>query len=474
MFKNKALKNLSYSFLANGTSTLISMILVLFVPKIVGVEEYAYWQLFLFYASYVGFFHFGWADGIYLRFGGEKYEELDKKYFHTQFWLLTFLEIIIGVTIVVAACLFVPDEKKVQVFIAVGICCVLQIPRTFLQYVLQTTNRIVNYAKNFLWEKFIYAFLVILFLALGFREFRVLVLADLIARGATLVLLVKECQDIVFKGILDVRQGIQDAWENINVGIKLMFGNIASNLLLGIVRWAIQNHWTVEIFGRVSLSITASNLLMTFIGAVSIVIYPMLKNVDESQYPVVYGKMRNMLMIPVLGLLIVYYPAKVVLSWWLPQYAESLRYMALLFPMCVFESKMVMLINTYLKALREEKKIMLINWSAVAITTITTLIVVYGLDNLTLSILSLTVLMGVRCCIGEVILAKRMKISIAKDIVVEWIMIAVFILSGWKLNSFMVTVVYAGAYLLYLYWKREAVGDWIKNIKSRLVKKESE
>lgn len=470
MRKNKILQNLSYSVLANGTSTLVSMILVLFVPKIVGVREYSYWQLFLFYASYVGFFHFGWADGVYLRFGGKKYNDLDKEYFHTQFWLLTILEIILGTAIAVSAILFVPDIDKKYVFIAVGICCVLQIPRTFLQYVLQATDKIVNYAKNFLWEKILYAVLVVVFLLLGFRDFRVLVLADLIARGFTLILLANECRDIVFKKVSFIRTGLQDAWTNISVGIKLMFGNIASNLLLGIVRWAIQNYWSVETFGRVSLSITASNLLMTFIGAVSIVIYPMLKNVNEKEYPAVYTKMRNSLMIPVLGLLVVYYPAKVILSWWLPQYAESLKYMALLFPMCVFESKMVMLINTYLKALREEKKIMFINWCAVVITLISTGILVYGLNNLTLTILSLTCLMGVRCCIGEIMLSKIIRINIWKDIIVEWVLIFVFIISGWLMNSFMVTVIYATAYFLYLFWKREPVKQIIEMVRASLKK----
>lgn len=470
---NKLLKNLSYSVLANGTSTLISMILVLFVPKILGVKEYSYWQLYLFYASYVGFFHFGWADGVYLRFGGKKYDELDKSYFHSQFWLLTFMEVILAAVIILAAVFVVPDAHKTSVFIAVGVCCVLQIPRTFLQYILQVTDRIVNYAKNFLWEKFLYAGLVIVFLLLGFREFQYLVIADLFARGFTLFLLIRECKDIVFKGVLDVKSAIKDAWVNISIGIKLMFANIASNLLLGVVRWAIQNHWSVETFGKVSLSITASNLLMTFIGAVSIVIYPMLKNVSEDEYDKVYYKMRNMLMIPVLGLLVVYYPAKYVLSWWLPQYAESLKYMALLFPMCVFESKMVMLINTYLKALREEKKIMFINWIAVGITVVSTAVLVYGLDNLTMAILSLTLLLGIRCGIGEILLAKKINLNIWKDMLGEWTLIVVFILSGWFLNSMMVTVIYAGAYLLYLIWKHKELKNLFLMVKGLLGKNEA-
>ena len=54
-------KNLSASVVANGVNMLLSVLLVLVVPKAVGVLEYSYWQLYTFYASYVGFFHFGWA-----------------------------------------------------------------------------------------------------------------------------------------------------------------------------------------------------------------------------------------------------------------------------------------------------------------------------------------------------------------------------------------------------------------------------
>jgi len=461
MAKNSFFKNLSYSVLANGTNALVALILALFVPKILGADEYSYWQLYLFYASYVGFFHFGWADGIYLRFGGEKYSDLDKNYFNTQFWMLTFLEIILAVGIAAVTILFVDDANKSAVFIAVGACCLLQIPRTFLQYVLQATDKVANYAKNFLLEKIIYAGLVIVLLAAGRRDFQSLVGADLISRGITLVLLVYQCRDIVFRKLTKLSSGLYEAWINLSIGIKLMVANIAGNLLLGVVRWAIQNHWSVETFGRVTLSITASNLLMTLISAVSIVIYPMLKNISVDKYPGVYEKMRNMLMIPVLGMLIIYYPAKELLSWWLPQYADSLRYMALLFPMCVFESKMTMLVSTYLKAMRKERAIMLINWGAVGITVITTGILVYGMDNLILAIASLSLLIGIRCTIGEGVIVKHIKVSIWRDAIAEWILVIIFVYSGWVINSVWTTIIYLAAYVCYLIWKREALRQLI-------------
>lgn len=463
-----AVKNLSYSVLANGTNTLISMVLVLFVPKLLGVSEYSYWQLYLFYASYVGFFHFGWADGIYLKFGGKKYEDLDKGYFHSQFWLLTLFEIVLAVIFSIFTIIFSTDANKEEVLFAVALCCVLQIPRTFLQYLLQTTNRIVDYARNYLLEKIVYAVLIIGFLAIGYRNFEILVAADLFARGLTLVLLVRECRDIVKGKVTNPLKNIREAWDNISIGIKLMFANIAAQLLVGIVRFAIEDHWSVEVFGRVSLTITASNLLLVFINAVSIVIYPLLKNMDEAQYRDIYGKMRNVLMLFVLGLLIVYYPAKVILSWWLPQYAESLRYMALLFPVCVFESKLSLLISTYLKALRKEKQFMIINWTAVGLTLIGTVITVYIMNNLTAAISLLPVLMALRCCIGEGLLAHELKLFVWKDMAVEIILAGAFMIISWNIHSWWSMILYLILYLIYLWWKRAFAGYLVNMIKKKL------
>ena len=72
------MKNIKYAVSANFVVLGISVLLNMFVPKILGVTEYSYWQLYVFYTSYVGFFHLGWLDGIYLKIGGQDYDELNK------------------------------------------------------------------------------------------------------------------------------------------------------------------------------------------------------------------------------------------------------------------------------------------------------------------------------------------------------------------------------------------------------------
>ena len=57
-------KNLTYAFLAQGVLFISSSITNLVLPKVLGVEAYSYWQLFVFYANFVPLLALGLNDGI--------------------------------------------------------------------------------------------------------------------------------------------------------------------------------------------------------------------------------------------------------------------------------------------------------------------------------------------------------------------------------------------------------------------------
>lgn len=50
-------------------------LVVFLIPRLVSVEEFGYWRLFLLYAGYVGFFHLGFPDGALLRWAGKSLRE---------------------------------------------------------------------------------------------------------------------------------------------------------------------------------------------------------------------------------------------------------------------------------------------------------------------------------------------------------------------------------------------------------------
>lgn len=451
------LENITYTFTANILTMLISIIMTLILPKFLGVTDYSYYQLYIFFISYVGFFHFGWIDGIYLKIGGMEYNDLEKSNYVTQFWMLNLLEIIIAAIISIFALFTIKNIDKSFVLISTSVCGVITILRTYLLFILQSTNRIKEYAKYTRVDRFIYFALVIVFLFLGFKNYKIILYIDIFSKLVALVLCANKMKDIVFGKLNISKNTLLEIFENISIGIKLMLANIASTLIIGVVRFGIQKNWDIETFGKISLTLNISNLLMTFINAVAVIMFPLLRREEESNLPKIYVILRNTLMIFLYMMLIFYYPIKLILSTWLPQYADSLRYMALLFPICIYESKMSMLINTYLKSFRKEKSMLIINTISLILSLILTISSVFILNNLTLAILSIVFLLGFRCVIGELVLTKIMNILIYKDIILETVLTAIFIISSWFINNMFCSIIYTCFYLIYIFIKRKDI-----------------
>ena len=451
------LENITYTFTANILTMLISIIMTLILPKFLGVTDYSYYQLYIFFISYVGFFHFGWIDGIYLKIGGMEYNDLEKSNYVTQFWMLNVLEIIIAAIISIFALFIIKNIDKSFVLISTSVCGVITILRTYLLFILQSTNRIKEYAKYTRVDRFIYFALVIVFLFLGFKNYKIILYIDIFSKLVALVLCANKMKDIVFGKLNISKNTLLEIFENISIGIKLMLANIASTLIIGVVRFGIQKNWDIETFGKISLTLNISNLLMTFINAVAVIMFPLLRREEESNLPKIYVILRNTLMIFLYMMLIFYYPIKLILSTWLPQYADSLRYMALLFPICIYESKMSMLINTYLKSFRKEKSMLIINTISLILSLILTILSVFIFNNLTLAILSIVFLLGFRCVIGELVLTKIMNILIYKDIILETVLTAIFIISSWFINNMFCSIIYTCFYLIYVFIKRKDI-----------------
>ncbi|MEQ2464763.1 hypothetical protein [Niallia hominis] len=465
-------KNFSYSLSSNLISLIISLIIVLIIPKLIGLEDYGYWQLYLFYSTYVGFLHFGWNDGIYLRYGGKEYSKLNKNLLFSQFWTLFIFQLILGSIIIILSINYFADSNKLFILIMTAICMLIVNVRFMLTYILQCTNKIKEYAKITIMEKVIFIVLIVLFLLIGVNEFKLLIVADLIGKLISLVYTTYYCKEIVYRKVSTFYFSFNETIENISVGIKLMLANIAGMLIVGSVRFGIERNWSISTFGKISLTLSVSNLILVLINAIGIIMYPVLRRTNEEKLPKIYSTIRTVLMFPLLGLLLFYFPLKEALTYWLPNYKESFMYMALIFPMCVYEGKMSLLINTYLKTLRKEKLMLYVNIISVLLSIIVTFLIAVIVKNLTLTIVSIVVLLSFRSALAEVYLSKILNISVYKDILLEMLMTFIFIITAWFSNSWNSILYYFIAYVLYLIIKRNEIFGAARDIK-RLVNKKS-
>ncbi|SCM98736.1 Heteropolysaccharide repeat unit export protein [Bacillus mycoides] len=453
-FVKGSLRNISYTFIAQGIALTISLIKALWIPKILGIEEFSYWQLFLFYSSYVGFFQFGLNDGIYLRYGGKKFEHLDKPLFRSQFWILVVSQVILTILISIFSNIFVADGNRLIVLIITSMCMFFTGTSAFFWFVFQSTNKIKEYALSVVVEKLTFLIVVLILLVMRKGNFEYFVLADLVSRICGLIFCIVIGKELIVGQISSWKVAISEMISNVSVGMKLMFANIASMLIIGVGRFVVDYRWGINAFGEFSLSLSIVSMILLFINAVSIVLFPALRRVGEDRLSETYGLIRTILITLLCGFLIFYIPIQYILTAWLPEYSRSLEYLAILFPICVFDGKMQMLVSTYLKVLRKEDILLKINIIAVLCSLLVCSIAVVISDNLNLVIVSLVVVVIARCVLAELYLSSKLNLSIMKNLIGEILLMVAFMMSSWYLKGILSLFIYLTAYLVFIYFNK--------------------
>ncbi|HEU5643060.1 TPA: hypothetical protein VVO38_002156, partial [Streptococcus pneumoniae] len=217
-----------------------------------GVTEYSYWQLYIFYLTYIGFFHLGWIDGIYLKYGGLEYTNLDRKQFYSQMILFSSFLMLISLVLFTLNLITVRDENARYIYNMAIISMIVTNLRTLYVYILQMTNRLKDSSVILISDRVLYVLLLFMFIVFGWHEYKVMIWADILGRTFSLMLSFWICKDIVFQPLSKFILDFKESLDNIRVGINLMLSNIASSMIIGIVRMGIQWNWNIETFGKVS------------------------------------------------------------------------------------------------------------------------------------------------------------------------------------------------------------------------------
>lgn len=426
-------RNVGLSFSSNLVSLLINALTVLIVPRFVGTEIYGFYQLYIFFYSYVPMTNLGWNDGVYLREGGNAYKDLDFGSYAKQFRWLSFFEFLLYFVFAFISLYYVEsfDRKIVVAFVCISATIVN--PRHLLTSILDATNEIKKHAIITVVEIGT-CFLVTICILLANQDSGIieLLIADLIGKIAGTICAVYFCKDIVFRKRTNPSKAVyKEVKTNISAGIKLMIATLSSMLVIGIVRLGIERTWSVETFGKVSLSLNISNMTIKAISAVALVLYPTLRRTAKEALPRLYEQIRLILVSFGIAMMCFYYPLQYVLSLWLPAYSDALQYLAILFPVCIFEGKSSLLINTYFKTYRMEKELSKCNVVTLAVSCIAVFIFTYVMKSLDFAVLSILFILMFKCVICEIVLSRRVGLSVLASLVPELFMTFAFVFLNW-------------------------------------------
>lgn len=456
-------KNFLLSLAAQAVSLSVSLLLTLIVPKCIDEYQYAYWQTFVLYIGYVGGLHFGLLDGIVLRYSQYDYDELDKPRIRSQFQIL--LSSLCMISLVLCVIGFTTDSINTRItliLIAIGI--ITKQLTGYNSYMFQITNRINQYAKLIFCQRIFYGLLVICFLAGHFHAFYWMCIAELLGDTIGFVITAKNNKEVYLGKSLSFRDAFREWKKNVSVGIILMLANWSSMLIVGGAKMVVQWNWDALVFGRFSFSFSISNLFLTFVTAISVVLFPALKRMDAAQLPALYKKIRSYVSVLLFSAMLLYFPMAWLLTLYLPKYAQSLVYLGILLPMIIYSSRISLLTNNYLKAYRKERQMLLVNVVSIAAAIICYLIGAYALKNIQMILISVVVVTAFKSIFSEKYVSEAIGYRFTKEYLTEIILTIGFILAAMNLSLSAGFLCYLAMVLLYCFANWSVILKMMKEI----------
>ena len=347
------------------------------LPKLIGVEDFGYWQLYFLYTFFIAFGHLGLVDGIYLKNGGKYYRELDFRILRSQFLMLIGMGAVWAGLLFLYSQYFLLDANKAYILTVIALDLILSLPRTLISVIFQMTGMIKEYSFSLMSESASSFFMIVIMLLCGIRDYRYLILADCGARCISLWVSLHNAPGVIGRQFMIPLECMKEAISNISVGLFLLLSNMVGLIVIASVRFAVEDQWGIVAFSKVSLAFSISSVAITATGAASVVLFPLLKRLTKKNLEQSFSALSLLLIILLAVLFCLYYPGVRILEWWLPQYGESFYYLTIILPMTLFDSNFSVIGSNFLKVIRKERNLLSINVLAVLFTWICIFIVSY-------------------------------------------------------------------------------------------------
>lgn len=437
-------------------------------PKVLTMESFGYWQIFLFYSSFVGFFHFGLNDGLYLRYGGKNLENLNGGLLKAQFLFLFVIQIILSVFFFIYQNFYGRADLRQTVFFVVAFMIINNLT-SFMTSIFQAVNKLDFFSNvTIITSSTFLLFTGLLFIFHKFTLFYITINYTVSYLLGLIYVLYKSKSILSSK--IDwsyIKTFFSEFKLNTFVGFFLMISTISSMLILGVGRFAIEKKWGVITFGIVSLSFTITTFMLFFIRQIGLVIFPLLKKVNINLQKKYFALSINILNIILLGCLLFVPLINFSIVRWLPKYIDSLKYFIFILPLVIYEGKTQIILNTYMKAQRKEKELMYINLFSMLISFVLCG-VAYYFSSINFIIIAMTLATIVRGSVLEYFLNLKMSTSNTKSLIIIFVMTVLFVVFFNYLQTDVAWFSYFALYLLFLFLNLNNIKEIRRELKQYL------
>ena len=456
------IKNFIYAFGAQVVSLSASLAVTFIVPSLIGVSEFAYWQLFLTYVTYINISRLGLMDGLYLRLGGKKYEELNYDLLSQERRYFIGFQLLVAIGVLVSILTLNLEGDRTFVLLACCVCIVIINANNYLGYILQAVNLTRIYSVSIILQNLTWFVAVFCILFVRIYSYKVIVVLYVIGHLCAGIYLMWNAREIIKHRRFNRKAVFQDIKENVRCGIKLMVAAYAGNLIIGSTRMIIDASWGIEIFGFFSFSLTLANVFLTFVQQVSIVVFPALRRVEKERQKDAYYLLRNILSLVLPIVMLGYFPITIIVHYLMPQYEQSLFYLPIFLPICTFDGKMQMVCSSFFESMRKESTLLLINLITLASSIFMTVLGAVVVDSIEFVAYGLLVIVAMRSIISEYILSRFMSVSIKKELIQEIGIVLAFIIFSRHLSSQYMFIVFGLIYAVYIIGNKDRIRKVVK------------
>lgn len=309
-------KGVMIVFLANIINMIFSIVTNFILPKYLSIESYGYYKTFQLYINYLGITHLGFVDGIYLKYGGQKIEDIDFNEILTSTATIRNMQIVLTLFALV-----IGIYLQNPIFILLALSCVPINMISFYKNLYQATGEFKDYGIILSVLPMI-VFICNVILLLIFKTDNYL-LYILVTFGANMLLylLLEYKNNNMFGKVRILAFDFKLFKENIKLGMTLTIGNFASIMITSIDRWCIQAWMEISEFSYYSFAVSVENLFNVCVSAVTTTLYNYLCKVKEIEKIV---KLKSICTFMGLYLVMVAFPVKFIIMNWLIKYISSI------------------------------------------------------------------------------------------------------------------------------------------------------
>ena len=348
MTNKSTLRKIAFVALSNIIKMSSSIIIAFMIPDILGVVNYGYYKVFLLYLTYVGLFHFGFIDGIYLKYGGVDFEHLPKNKFKTYFKFLLNLELVISLIGIIISILFIPGDKKL-IFVLLFINMIAINLTTYFQFISQITSRFNEFSIRLIALSIGNLVLAIIMYILDINDYKIYIILIIIFNYLMLFWYLFTYRSITFGNMESIKNNYQDIGIFFKTGIPLLLANLASTIVMTVDKQIVEIFFTIEEFSVYSFAYSMLTIVTVVVSAVGIVLYPTLKKTSSENIASNYDILNRIVIVVVLLGLIGYFPLLWLIPNFLPDYTNSLIVFRIALPGLVISSTITAVKHNFYK-----------------------------------------------------------------------------------------------------------------------------